>query len=419
MRGICIFEDAGYAGLLPLTHNRASYQLRLGMYTLLERILRHYPGNVSISLFAREHLAGTLRERYPHHMINTLDPEADGYLFINGRTLDLEQVPLDADGKDKIVVWEDTLVYARLGKKASSDLSPDSFLNNRLFKPGQKTPAFQIEYRFANHIWDIVKTNCEELNKDCGAFPKGKKIQGNVHEGVHMLNPQKIFVGKGSSVKPGCVLDAEEGPVYIDSDVEVMPNAVITGPVYIGKGSTVLPAARLRQGTNVGEGCKVGGEISNSILHSHSNKQHDGFLGDSYVGSWVNIGAGTSTSNTKNTYGTVKAQLGRGKKPVDTKATFFGSAIGDHTMVGINMSLDAGTHIGCHSNVAGTGPVPKFLPAFTWFTDGNPRIYNMRHAFIVASRAMARRDKIMTAAEESMYQEIFALTTKDRKGMRK
>lgn len=418
MKGLCVFEDGGYAGLLPLTCNRAAYELRMGIYTFLERTLQHYPENVSVSLFVREYLADVLGERHPHG-INTLDPDADGYLFINGRILDLEQIPLD--GKDKIVVWKDTIVYARLGKKACMGLTPDSFLSpdNKLPKLTDRAPAFQIEYNFADYIWDVIKNNREEVTKDCGAFPKGKKIRGKVHEGVHVLNPRGVFVGKGATVKPGCVLDAEKGPIYIDKDAEIMHNAVIIGPVYVGRGSVVLPAARLREGSNVGEACKVGGEISNSILHSYSNKQHDGFLGDSYVGSWVNIGAGTVTSNLKNTYGTVRAQLGRGEKLVDTEETFFGSAIGDHAKIGINVSLDAGTHIGCHSSVAARGPVPKFVPPFSWYTDEGHKIYNMRQAFITASRVMARRDKTMTTAEEAMYRELFTLTSKDRKGLRK
>lgn len=417
MKGICIFEDGGYSGLLPLAYNRASYELRLGMYTLMERILQQYPEKVSVSLFAREYLTDVLEERFPCR-INTLDPDADGYLFINGRSLDLPPVPLK--GGDEIGVYEDTLVYARLSKKNFRDLSPDFFTSNKPLKLKEKPPTIrQVELTLANYLWDIVKNNREELGKDLSALTGKGRTRGKVYDGVHILNPQRVFLGKGSRVKPGCVLDAEEGPIYIGEDAEIMPNAVIVGPAYIGRGSVILPAARLRQGTNIGEGCKVGGEVSNAIIHSHSNKQHDGFLGDSYVGSWVNIGAGAVTSNLKNTYGSVHAKLDTGKKLVDTKVMFFGSAIGDHAKIGINSSLDAGSHIGCHSNIAGRKPIPKYLPPFSWVTDSGQKVYNMRKAFMVASTAMTRRSKGMSAAEEAMYGKVFALTTSERRAMGK
>src|SRR3989338_4169614 len=417
MKGLCIFEDGGYAGLLPLVYGRAAYELRLGMYTLLERILQQYPGKTAISLFVREYLAGVLKERYPYYHINTLDPDADGYLFINGRSLDLGHIPLD--GKNEIGLCKGALVYARLSKNNCQGLSSDFFVNNKPLKLEENPPVtHEVEVRLADYLWDIAKNNRAEVEKDCSAFKKNR-IHGKVCEGVHILNPQGVFLGDGSKVKPGCVLDAEKGSIYIGQGVEIMPNAVIIGPAYIGKGSTILLGARLREGANVGEGCKVGGEVSNSILHSYSNKQHDGFLGDSYIGSCVNIGAGTVTSNLKNTYGNVQAQLDRGDKTVDTKQMFFGAAIGDHTKIGINSSLDAGSHIGCHCSVAGREPIPKYLPPFSFVTDSGQRVYNMRKAFIVASTAMARREQIMSAAEEEMFRNLFALTAPKRKGMKK
>ncbi|MCP4364321.1 MAG: hypothetical protein GY800_03360 [Planctomycetes bacterium] len=426
MRGICIFEDGGYTGLLPLTHNRASYELRLGMYTLLDRILQQYPGKYPVTLFAREDIAGILGERYPYQ-VNTLDPDADGYLFINGRALDLRPVPLE--GEDEVGISKDTIVYVRLSRKNWREMSPDLFMaetGKKRRKAKETLPTslpsikvHDVEASFADYPWDIIRNNRAELEKDCGAFSRPKKKQGQVMEGVHILNPQGVFLGKNATVKPGCVLDAGPGPIYIGEKVEIMPNSVITGPVYVGDGSTVMPGARLRDGSNIGPGCKVGGEISNSILHSYSNKQHDGFMGDSYLGSWVNIGAGTVTSNLKNTYGTVKVKLSKGKKLVDTGMVFLGAVICDHTKIGINSSLDAGTHIACHCNVSGRSPIPKYLPPFTWLADQRQQVYNMRKAFIVASTAMARRGKAMSAAEEELYRRLFARTTPERKGMKK
>lgn len=426
MRGVCIFEDSGHTGLLPLTHNRASYELRLGMFTLLDRILQQYPGKYPVTLFAREDIADTLGERYPHQ-VNTLDPDTDGYLFINGRALDLRPVPLE--GEDELGICKDTVVYARLNRKNYRTMTHGLFLpetgeERRKAKDTLPTslPSIKVhdvEAGFVDYPWDIIRNNRAELEKDCGAFSTRRKKQGQALDGVHMLNPQGVFLGKNATVKPGCVLDAGPGPIYIGDEVEIMPNSVIIGPAYVGDGSTVMPGARLREGSNIGPGCKVGGEISNSILHSYSNKQHDGFMGDSYLGSWVNIGAGTVTSNLKNTYGTVKVSLDKGKRIVDTEMTFLGSVIDDHTKIGINTSLDAGTLISCHCNVACRRPIPKYLPPFTWLTDQGQQVYNMRKAFIVASTDMARRDKAMSAAEEELYRRLFARTSSERKGMKK
>ncbi len=426
MRGICIFEDGGYTGLLPLTHNRASYELRLGMYTLLDRILQQYPGKYPVTLFAREDIADILGEKYPHQ-VNTLDPDADGYLFINGRALDLP--PVQLEGEDEVGICKDTVVYARLNRKNYRTMTTGLFLpetgkERRKAKETLPTSLPSIKVHdvkagFVDYPWDIIRNNRAELEKDCGAFSTNKKKQGQALDGVHILNPQGVFLGKNATVKPGCVLDAGPGPIYIGEEVEIMPNSVIIGPAYVGDGSTVMPGARLRAGSNIGPDCKVGGEISNSILHSYSNKQHDGFMGDSYLGSWVNIGAGTVTSNLKNTYGTVKVRLNKSKKLVDTGMMFLGAVIGDHTKIGINSSLDAGTHISCHCTVAGESPIPKYLPPFTWLTDQGQQVYNMRKAFIVASTAMARRDRSMSAAEENLYRQLFNRTASERRGMKK
>lgn len=417
MWGLCVFEDSGYSNLLPLTYSRTPYELRVGIFTLLEKILRNYPV-ATISLFAREYLSEVLKERYPYR-INTLDPGAYGYLFVNGRVLEQERIPLE--GEEEVGVCKNTLVYARLCRKHYEDLSPDSFSGGEAIKRLRKKSIIvrKVEVSLIDYTWDVIGANRKELERDFLALAGRGRILGEVCKGAHVLNPRAVFLNRGARVMPGCVLDAESGPIFVDEDATIMPNATIIGPAFIGRGAIALPGAKLREGANIGQGCKVGGEVSNSILHSYSNKQHDGFLGDSYIGSWVNIGAGTTTSNLKNTYGNVRVILGGGKKSIDTNETFLGAVIGDHTRVGINIGLDAGSVIGCYSSIAGRRAVPKFLPPFSWVTDSGVMVYNMRKAFVAASRAMARRDMHMSAAEEAMYRKVFALTASERRGMRR
>jgi len=416
MNGICIFEDSGYSGLLPLVYTRPVYQLRCGILSLEEKILHQYPG-ASVSLFCRDYLKDVLAEKDAStnpHKINTLDTGAEGYLFVNGRLLECEPIPLE--GPEEIGLSGNTLVYARLGKGRLRELVAGDFLENKALKKLEGLPKREVSPTLVNYFWDIIKHNKEETRKDWQRVGAGlprpcRGINGRVYEGVSLLNPGNIFTGSGSRIKPGCVLDAEDGPIFVAEEVLIQPNTTIVGPAYVGKGAIVRPSTRLREGSSVGEYCKVGGEISNSILHSYSNKQHDGFLGDSYIGSWVNLGAGTTNSNLKNTYGNVRVQFG--DRMIDSGETFLGAAIGDHTKVGINSSLSAGGIVGFSGNVIGRYPVPRFVPSFSWCAEGI-QTYHLDNALEVARRTTSRRGKTLSGAEEALFQRIHELTQEAR-----
>jgi UDP-N-acetylglucosamine diphosphorylase/glucosamine-1-phosphate N-acetyltransferase len=219
-------------------------------------------------------------------------------------------------------------------------------------------------------------------------------------------------IGKGSTVGPGAVIDASEGPVFIGNNVNILPTAVIEGPCYIGDGSMIRVGAKIYGNTSIGRGCKVGGEVEHSILHSHCNKQHDGFLGHAYLAPWVNLGAGTTTSNLKNTYGSVRVHING--KTVDSHKMFVGMTAGDHVKVGINGTIDTGTVIGPSSNIYGTSIPPRNIPPFTWGTTGDFSTYDIERAVSVATTVMGRRNVVASDAYKQLLRYIFETTSNER-----
>ena len=190
------------------------------------------------------------------------------------------------------------------------------------------------------------------------------------------MNRSDVHIGRGSRIQPGTVLDAESGPIFVGRNVKIFPQATIIGPASIGDGSVVKAGAQIHGSTSIGPVCKVGGEIEHSVIHGFSNKQHHGFLGHSYVGAWVNMGAGTTTSDLKSNYGSVRVSLGG--EPVETGQQFVGLIFGDHSKTAINSMFNAGTVVGVSSNIFGDGFPPKYVPSFSWGgCRGN--VHDVRH----------------------------------------
>jgi len=210
------------------------------------------------------------------------------------------------------------------------------------------------------------------------------------------------------------VLDAAEGPIYIDEGAQIHPYTRIEGPSYIGK-KTILLGAKCREGNTIGPVCRVGGEVEESIIHGYSNKYHDGFLGHAYVGEWVNLGALTTNSDLKNDYSHVEVTLEDGR-PVNTGSTKVGSLIGDHTKTSIGTLLNTGANVGAMAVVNTTGmPLPKFIPSFAWLVKGAvTKGHGRTGLYRTAEVAMGRRKRPWTPAHQAMWDEVFELTAEAR-----
>jgi len=410
MKSVSVFEDNSYQNFLPLAYSRPVFELRCGIYSFLERIALQYP-DTEINLFCREYLKNLLSESYPYS-INEIGSNDKGCLFINGRLLTTTPVPVA--GKEEIGICDDEIVYARLSRKNSEYITSEKLLDKDFIHELKK--KFNVKTVDANLIqypWDLIHINKEQITSDFKMYVKTDTDLENKYKGVHFIMDSQIYIGKNTVIKPGSVLDAENGPIYIGDNVKIDPNTVIEGPAFIDDDVVIKALSRINAGSNIGKVCKVGGEISNTIIQNYTNKQHDGFLGDSYIGAWVNLGAGTVNSNLTNLYGPIKVQLF--DKIIDTGQTFLGMIVGDHTKTAINTKITTGTIIGFACNILLTSTPPKFTPSFSWYSDNVTRAYDITRELQVAKRMMARRNKKMSRNGEKVFKTVFALTETERK----
>jgi UDP-N-acetylglucosamine diphosphorylase/glucosamine-1-phosphate N-acetyltransferase len=410
---ICIFEGINYKRLLPLVYTRPEYDLRCGILTLREKIINSFP-NTPISLHCRGYLTETMRENNPGIPINEII--GNSCLFVNGRVLAdrtfAEKIKLDGD--DILYINADQIVAARV---SGSKLDIIKNALNDLFTLSDFSDLFreEVDVKLIAYPWDIINNNGRAIIDDFYRLTENEpiKIKGTVYQGAFLLNPENIFIDEGAKIKPGAVLDAENGPIYIGKDAVVYPNAFLLGPCSIGRGTLVKAGARIYEDTSVGEVCKVGGEVESSVIHSFSNKQHDGFLGHSYLGMWVNLGADTNNSDLKNNYGSVKVMIN--DEQIDSGSQFMGLTMGDHAKTAINTMFNTGTVVGVACNVFGGGFPAKYIPSFTWGGPEAITTYAMDRSIDVAKRAMARRNIHLSEATERLLKKIFDLTRDERR----
>lgn len=390
-----LFEDAGFERLLPLTWLRPAFQLRVGRDLLIDKIRAHVAPQIN-RVWSREPLRRPLAEQ-----LEIAAPQHDAeWLLLNARAFvsaDIVPPPLGT-------AWMvgDEVVAAMIPAAELELLKAENFLNPQWTQEWVRD--FRMEpapngLSLLRYPWDLMLANEAELRRQC---EQCGKVEGEIYPGVHLINEGAIGVGPNARVKSGAVLDAENGPIQIDADVLIEPNVVISGPCYIGPGSVVRAGSTIHGGCSIGPVCKVGGELDASVLLGYSNKQHDGFLGHSYVASWVNLGADTVTSDLKNTYGSIRVQLnGVG---VETGQMFVGAIIGDHSKTGINSTLPTGAILGVCANVFTQSAVPKFVPSFSWLTEQGLSRYRTEKAVTIARTVMARREIELTEAEEKLIE---------------
>jgi UDP-N-acetylglucosamine diphosphorylase/glucosamine-1-phosphate N-acetyltransferase len=411
---VCIFEDNLYRRLLPLVYFRPVYDLRCGIGTLRKKIVQGFL-KTPISLHCRQDLAEVVQERYPELQVNRIDSR--DCLFINGRVLadgKFFTTVVEASEENSVLVHDGTVVAALIGGPKLEGLKL-KLGGTFALTDFSDLPKKEIDVQMVRYPWDLVHLNGEQIKADFRALARRKKtrkVDGKVFPGAYLVNRKNIIIERGAVVKPGVVLDAEEGPIYIGRGARILPNSTIIGPAHIGDQAFIKAGAKIYGGTSIGECSKVGGEVEGCIIHSYSNKQHDGFLGHSYLGMWVNLGADTNNSDLKNNYGNVVVEID-GEK-VDSGHLFVGLFMGDHSKSGINSMFNTGTVVGVCCNLFGADFPPKYVPSFSWGGAQSLTTHELGRCMDVAAKVMARRNKVMTSAERRLMERVFELTRAER-----
>lgn len=416
MSSICVFEDEGYKTLLPLTWFKPAFDLRCGMNTLFEKIKRYYP-RTNIYIFCRDHLNSAAKKSHPGSLVGKIGKESS-VMFINGRLLcDAEAAKkISISGGDEIFESNGAIVAARLSK-GNLELVANSAFNTdakKYFSPVYKTARVtQIQVKLINYFFDLIEHNKEEIRSDFSFAVKGGITRGRIHQMSAVYQRSGIFIDDGADIEAFSTLDARNGPIYVGKNVRIQPYSRLEGPCIIGENSVITAGANIRSGTSIGPGCKVGGEVEGSIFQGLSNKQHYGFLGHSFIGEWVNLGAGVTNSDLKNNYGNVKIHyMNNG---IDSGRMFIGCAVADHTKIGIGALIITGAVIGAASNIYGGGLTQKFIPSFSWGDARNLIRHDPEKAIKTAQAVMARRDVEMGEDEIDLFRKVFELTEDERK----
>jgi len=416
---ICLFEDCSISTLLPLTYVQPDFDLRCGIFTPRERLARRFP-DASLSLFVRPELTEVMAERTGL----TVNSVNDATLFVNGRAL------LDASLLDRInASMGSDVVFVNGGVMIAATAASEAF-RTELFAwlrsrsgveassaTGIPTAAIEhhrvkltdVQCQLISYPWDLIEYNVPMLEEDAACFPLG------VIESDAMVDPtavlsvkDRMYIAAGVTIAPGVVLDASEGPIVVDRNSILQPQAVLLGPVSIGANSRIKIGAKIYHGSSIGPSCKIGGEIEGSIFHSYSNKQHDGFVGHSYFAQWTNLGADSNTSDLKNNYSSIRV-VQEGKE-IDTGRMFLGTIMADHSKCGINTMFNTGSMIGLGCNIFGGGFPPKFLPSFTWGGADGLVQYEFDKFLETAALVMKRRGVKLTDAELRLLRDVFNRT---------
>ncbi len=413
--GVALFEDSHWQNFVPISLTKATFDIKVGSKSFFEE---HKP--TPEVLLTREYLAGVTGERHPECRVNPSSIDAD-MVFVNGL---LHPGAIYSDRLQQIshtfaITSGDRLVAARLDRKGIEYLSDcvaaGKKIDVRKFRVEKSTKLNAEESQsLLAELWDIIRV----LENSLAMQVSGMQGEGDLGTGVRVAGNNTVSVTKNASVEEGTVLDARHGGIYIGPEAYVATSRIV-GPAYIGS-MTQVKQFTIIESSYIGQNCRVAGEIEHSVVSDYTNKAHAGFLGHSYVGEWVNIGAMTTTSDLKMTYGNIK--MASGKSKIDTGQNKVGSFVADMAKTSIGTLIYSGRRIGVSSHLHGL--VAEDVPSFTIYGSSigakNAEL-ELRSAIETQRKMMSRRGHAMSKGYEQMVKDVFSITAVERKraGVRK
>ncbi len=384
-----IFFDTkrNYENLLPLTFTRPISELRIGILTIKQKWEKYC--NSAFSNITQTHL----QQKFPM----TLSYEN---ILINSSILPNRNL-VDEINKLKTNTFlkkDNNIIAVKLNDKATKKFKEINFLDLKPIESFSDVSAI-------TNFTDIFSKNEKEIENDFKLLTINRQSEP-IDSTNSFYDSQNIFIEKGANVKHA-ILNPLGGYIYIGKNATIMENSVIRGSFALCENSQLKIGAKIYGATTIGPNSKVGGEINNSVIFGYSNKAHDGFLGNSVIGEWCNIGADSNNSNLKNTYQNVKLWNYRVKKFADTGVQFCGLIMADHAKCGINTMFNTGTVVGVSANIFGTGFPRNFVPSFSWGGANSMKEYKFENAIETAKLVMARRNLELTELDESILKYAF------------
>ena len=393
---LLLYDDAVARDWQPFVATRPVGELLFGAETLRAR------AEARLGLVCEAHVAAESLRHFeepdapPCTIAGAEKPRGDR-VYLSSRFVPDEQITPDFE--------EPTILAGEAGPVGAWLPDGERFPAAALAGRWPRWPRRPVKGTLLGSAWELMVSNPGRIKADAHRFP-----DHGVRSGVHRLGTGHVAVSPDSDVEPGVTLDTRAGPVIVESGTRVQAPSRIVGPAYLGIDSVLLGGVVAH--SSIGPACRIHGEVRNTVMIGFSNKAHEGYLGHAIVGKWVNLGAMTTNSDLKNTYGSVRAQVGR--RTIDTGLTKAGCLVGDHVRTGIGTLINTGTIIGAGTSMSGGGLVSGWVPPFSWGAAGAWAEYDIERFIATAATVMARRQVEMTARMRRHYRTVFAATARSR-----
>lgn len=399
-----LFEDFSHHDLKPFTFTRPVFALRSGILTLKERWEKYLGKQV-------------LGYTVPHLMpvFGDVLPETE-CIWINGKLTpnDTLQNAIEGIGPGEYVFSGKELWLARFSPALLANKQGGFLSIEEMEKMGLKGKEIEAEGIVIRQMPDIFQQNANLIRFDFQLLTQNRKSQGIHDPHTRVYGADNIFVEEGVKIR-AAIINAEDGPIYIGKGAQIEEGSIIHGTHAFGTHAVVKMGAKLRGDSSFGPYVKVGGEVANSVIMGYSSKGHEGYLGNSVLGYWCNMGADSNTSNLKNNYAEVRIWNYNQERFAKTGTQFCGLMMGDHSKCGINTMFNTGTVVGVSANIFGSGFPRNFIPSFSWGGHAGLSTYRLKKVFEVAEIVMGRRNIELTQADKDILEHIYAETASNRR----